>query len=148
MLCYSVYCVTLSRLPLGLWTTSRHFILFHFICSTLKMNQSLTLFFFFFRWFSTKCPPMRPCSWRAPTRSTRTTSPAAHLSTSRSGISRVKWISLTPPSTMRWSFVGPGRWYLSLMLRWGTGRTSGSCDVAVNTGSDSVVSRQHTEIVC
>lgn len=90
---------------------------------------------------------MRPCSWRAPTKFTRMISPAVHLSISRSGISQVRWISSTPPSTMRWSSEEPGRWYLSSMLRWRTGRTSGSYDVAVNTGSECVVSQQHW-IVC
>lgn len=61
---------------------------------------------------------MRPCFWRAPTRSTKMTSPAAHLSTFRSGISLDKLTSLTRPLIMRWFLEEPGLWYLSSMHRW------------------------------
>lgn len=73
-----------------------------------------------FRWCSTKCLPMKPCSLRVPTRSTRTTSQAAPSSTSRFGTSQVRSTSSTRPSTTRWSSEGRGLWYLSSTLRWGT----------------------------
>ena len=43
------------------------------------------------RWSSTRCPPMRPSSWRRPTRSRRTTSPTAPSSSSLFGISLGRW---------------------------------------------------------
>ncbi|XP_056281849.1 ras-related GTP-binding protein D-like isoform X1 [Pseudoliparis swirei] len=53
------------------------------------------------RWFSIRCRPTRPCSWRAPTRSAERTCPAAPSSASRSGTSPARSTSSTPPSTTR-----------------------------------------------
>uniref|UniRef100_A0A8C5S4D6 Ras related GTP binding C n=1 Tax=Laticauda laticaudata TaxID=8630 RepID=A0A8C5S4D6_LATLA len=86
------------------------------------------------RWSSTRCPPTRRSSWRAPPRSTRTTSPAAPSSTSRSGTSPARWTSSTPPSTTSSSSEAPGRSSTSLTRRWARsapcGGTAGGADGA------------------
>ena len=70
------------------------------------------------RLYFTRCLPTRHFSSRVQTKSTRTTSPAAPSSTSRSGTSPARWTSSTPRLTARWSSREPALWYLSLTLRW------------------------------